>query len=420
MIGKLVFGGFGKNIFNPALMGRIFIAICFSSDLSVPEGLVVGGSDAAAGATIANVMQSSSGWLTNGAIEGYSVMDLFLGNYFAAMGETFTLLLIVIGIILIIRKDIQWRAPVFYIGTVGITTLIIGLLLNFKNPFLFAYYHLAAGGLMFAAVFMITDPVTTPTSRFGNCLVGVIAGLMTVLIRIGTNSAEGVMYSIAIVNLITPMIDGLVKGKTNARIGAKYGITFGTLALSIILTSCVAWSENGGRTIYSINGIDIAEYNTITENIPLDFISENNYKYKVYDKEITSEKAIDQETYGYAPAYYVCNSKKETIGVMYTVKVSQKIYNGYDYVNRSGTTSVVFDINNGNILAIYTNPAATTSHYSDLVVDAVNELDYTNLTNADLQAIEGKDFAVGASYTSAFLISSVQAAYDIYLAAFGA
>lgn len=413
LIGKHVFGGFGKNIFNPAAIGRIFIAICFGAELGAPNGFGVA-ADGSTGATVTTVINSSMNWLGDNPVAGYKVIDLLTGNYFGAMGETFTILLVVLGIILAIRKDINWRAPVFYVGTVAVSALLIGLVLGFKNPGLYLLYHLATGGLLFGAVFMITDPVTTPTSPFGNCLIGVVAGLLVVLTRIATNAAEGVVYSLVVVNLISPMIDALVKGKTSKRLPVKYGVTFGAAALSVALSIGVAWAQNGGRELYAINGLSIEEYNNVKASCNVDWISANDYDFKVYSKE---QPATVQA------AYSIIDKDGNEVGVVYLAdsKLSggKFVIETEEYtLSADGSIYVVFELATKNIVGVSLIKGSTAEMYNKKAQDWYNE--NLNISGGLVNYVPAMDGTIGASYSVLGFQKLIKVAYDAFVSDYGA
>ena len=234
---KHCFGGFGRNIFNPAIIGRIFTGVAFTKAFLIPSEYA----DVMSSSTV-TTQYSGLGvkWLSSVLPEGFNMGNLLLGNYVGAMGETFTLLILVLGVILAFRKVINWRSSAFYLGTVAITALFIGFFIPGLNPFTYMMYHLCLGGLMFGAIFMITDPVTSPTSPYGKALIGVIAGLLTVIIRIDGNNPEGVMYSIAIINILAPMIDRLVVGRTTDGHAKKWGTIAGLLVASMAINTALS------------------------------------------------------------------------------------------------------------------------------------------------------------------------------------
>jgi len=249
LIVKYAFGGFGSNIFNPAVMGRIFVAIAFSGSMLSYIGAPGDVPTLVSGVT---VMTSYAGtgakWLTDTlAGQNISMLSLYLGTYTAALGEAFTLLILALGVVLAVRRVINWRTPVFYIGTVVLTSLVVALITGL-NPLDYSLIAVGMGGLAFGAVFMLTDPVTSPTSPFGKALIGVIAGFITVLIRLQGNLPEGVMYSIAVVNMICPVIDKLAYGYTNTGTLKKWGVV-ATVAICSL-------GINGG-----LSAVNAANYN---------------------------------------------------------------------------------------------------------------------------------------------------------------
>jgi electron transport complex protein RnfD len=375
VIGKLVFGGFGKNIFNPAIMGRIFVALSFT--ISTPA--MASGLDATTGATVTGAISSINGWLGDASLSGISTLDLWTGNYFGAMGETFSILLIVLFIVLAIREDLNWRAPVFYVGTIAITSLLIALVTGMRDIPAYLSYSLATGGLLFGAVFMITDPVTTPTSPVGNIFVGIFAGLMTMLIRIFTNNAEGVMYSIALVNLITPAIDHVVTAKTTKHVGYKAGVTFGTMAATIALVTTLAYFHNGGKEVYEKNGIAIEEYSLVTSKITL----KENQDIAKYEKDLPTTSSL-VDTNGYAKAYSVIDSSNKEVGVILhvlksNISIVEKTegYEGEVKVKAEGL--VTFDLTTKSITNIsFIKAPASNSTYTTKVEDALSDYTYSN------------------------------------------
>ena len=433
VIAKNVFGGFGKNIFNPAAAGRLFVLLTF--DTSAPAGIA--GVDSATGATLTGVIQSQTGWLGSNALANFGVKDILFGTYFGAMGEVFSIALLVIGIVLAIREVINWRIPAFYLGTIAVSSILIALVLGFNNPGLYVLYHLCAGGAMFAAIFMFTDPVTTPTSPLGNCLIGIIGGLLTVLIRIATNNVEGVVYSIMLINTISPAIDHFITAKTNKNTLVKSSVTFGTAALSVLLCVGVAWGSNGGREVYGINGIAIEDYNLIMEKLNLQSFKDKNYTIAPVEEKIESEKL-------YAPIFYKLGNgeatltkpkddvsyvevtldnqyaiieNKNEIGMMYCVRVNQSIETEYGEQKKYCIAYIGFENSTNKILNISVLQfAATQTAYSDKVNNALADLDYSSLTTDSLDS-----FTVsGATFTTSGLKTAITTAYEIHQANGGA
>ncbi|HZJ89361.1 MAG TPA: RnfABCDGE type electron transport complex subunit D [Bacilli bacterium] len=234
LVVKHVFGGFGHNIFNPAALGRLFVTLTFGpslvSYLSDADKSLGG---LTAGMTVTgHYAQDGAKWLTGSLTSNVSMLDLYLGNYSAAIGETFTLLIIVVGIVLAIRNVINWRTPTFLFGTVALSSLIISLIAG-VNVGEYLLLQFGLGGLAFGAIFMFTDPVTSPTSNTGKSLIGVLGGLFIVLIRVAGSYPEGVAFSIALVNVFSPMIDKLIVGRTNVKVWKPYAINGTALFVSL-------------------------------------------------------------------------------------------------------------------------------------------------------------------------------------------
>ena len=433
VIAKNVFGGFGKNIFNPAAAGRLFVLLTF--DTSAPAGIA--GVDSATGATLTGVIQSQTGWLGSNALANFGVKDILFGTYFGAMGEVFSIALLVIGIVLAIREVINWRIPAFSLGTIAVSSILIALVLGFNNPGLYVLYHLCAGGAMFAAIFMFTDPVTTPTSPLGNCLIGIIGGLLTVLIRIATNNVEGVVYSIMLINTISPAIDHFITAKTNKNTLVKSSVTFGTAALSVLLCVGVAWGSNGGREVYDVNGIAIEDYNLIMEKLNLQSFKDKNYTiapveekveneklyapifYKLGNGEATLTKPKDDVSYVEVTLdnQYAIIENKNEIGMMYCVRVNQSIETEYGEQKKYCIAYIGFENSTNKILNISVLQfAATQNTYSDKVNNALADLDYSSLTTDSLDS-----FTVsGATFTTSGLKTAITTAYEIHQANGGA
>ena len=216
IFGKMLFGGFGHNIFNPAAVGR---AVIFATFTGASTNLVTS-------ATPTALIANSYGWgpANADALDGFLSQvggwsSLFLGTYPGALGETFTIAIVLIGIFLIVRKIIDWRVPVVYLGTIFVMTAIVAIITgvgSYHGIPGFIWYpvlHLILGGVVFGAFFMLTDPVTSPTSAAGRTIFALGAGILTVLIRLTGNLPEGCLYSILLMNMMTPLIESLLDGK---------------------------------------------------------------------------------------------------------------------------------------------------------------------------------------------------------------
>jgi electron transport complex protein RnfD len=214
-IGKMTFGGLGNNIFNPALVGRVFLFISFPVAMTAwPEpGQWMLYTDAVTGATPLGIMKEGLAFRTVGEImpEIPITLNLFMGKMMGSAGEVSALALLVGMLYMMYRKIISWHIPVSILGTVFVFTGILWLV----NPDRFAdpVFHLLTGGLMLGAIYMATDYVTSPMTGKGMLIYGVGIGIVTVLIRIFGAYPEGVQFAILIFNGFTPLINKYVKPK---------------------------------------------------------------------------------------------------------------------------------------------------------------------------------------------------------------
>ena len=205
---KMLFGGLGKNIVNPALAGRAFL---FSWPVLMSNWVKVGFDNAAGLLSTADAVTAATPMsaMHQGALPEESILDMFLGNIGGCIGETSALLLIIGFVYLLYRKVITARIPLAYIGTVAILTLIAapaGI-----SGVDYMLYNVFGGGLMLGAIFMATDYATSPVTKPGQLIFGVGCGLLTCFIRRFGSYPEGVCYSILIMNCTTWLLDKYIR-----------------------------------------------------------------------------------------------------------------------------------------------------------------------------------------------------------------
>ncbi len=209
---KLLCGGLGQNIFNPALAARAFMLLLFPAALTRYPAL---GPDAASSATPLHHMVMH-------ALPEVEYMDMFLGNCPGSIGEISTLALLAGGVYLIVRKVISIRIPAAYLGTVAVLTLVFH---ETDDAFGWMLYSLLSGGVILGAIYMATDYATSPVTAAGQVVYGIGCGALTVLFRYFGLFPEGVTYAILLMNACVWTIDrytaprrfGVTKGgKTNA------------------------------------------------------------------------------------------------------------------------------------------------------------------------------------------------------------
>ena len=201
-IGKQVFGGIGQNIFNPALVGRVFLMASWPKYMTTfvkPFNY-----DAVTSATPLAALKEGK------ILEHISYLDLFLGKHGGCIGEVCILALLIGAAFLLIRGYITWHIPVSYIFTTAAFVYIFGGAGLFHGDWLF---HILSGGLILGAFFMATDYVATPLTLRGQLIFGVGCGLLTAVIRIWGGYPEGVSYAILMMNGATPFIDRYTKSR---------------------------------------------------------------------------------------------------------------------------------------------------------------------------------------------------------------
>ncbi|CDD23489.1 predicted NADH:ubiquinone oxidoreductase subunit RnfD [Firmicutes bacterium CAG:345] len=232
LVAKVIFGGFGSNIFNPALAGRIFAGICFSGQISNASVVQAGTNlTISTGATLTTINQASG--FVNETLD-ISLKSLFLGTYHGAIGETFAGLIIFIGIYLSVRKIIDWKMSLTYVVAFFIISLFMGVTADKGlGSFEFALRQCLYGAVLFGAVFCITDPVTSPVMSSGRIYAAFLGAFVCACIRYLGSAPEGVGYSILLVNLCTPAIDRILSNKSNHRIGTQYIVMAGLTVMCI-------------------------------------------------------------------------------------------------------------------------------------------------------------------------------------------
>ena len=192
VVAKLLCGGLGQNVFNPALAGRAFLMLINPVGLTRYEGL-----DGVTAATALHHMVMP-------ALPEESVLDMFLGNCPGSIGELSALALIAGGVYLVARKVISPRIPLAYLGAVAVLTLVFH---KTDNAAAWMLYSLFGGGVMLGAIFMATDYATSPVTALGQIIFGIGCGVLTVLFRYYGLYPEGVTYAILIMNALVWTID---------------------------------------------------------------------------------------------------------------------------------------------------------------------------------------------------------------------
>ena len=204
---KLLCGGLGQNIFNPALAARAFLMFI------APAAMVRYAALGVDGVTAATPLHH----MVMPALPEESILDMFLGNTPGSIGEISALALLAGGVYLVVRKVISPRIPVAYLGTVTVVTLIFS---KTGDPVSWMLYSLLSGGVMLGAIFMATDYSTSPVTKWGQVIYGIGCGVLTVVFRYFGLYPEGVTYAILIMNAFAWFIDRITPPR---RFGVKKG-----------------------------------------------------------------------------------------------------------------------------------------------------------------------------------------------------
>ena len=200
---KMLFGGLGKNIVNPALAGRAFL---FSWPVLMSNWVKVGFDNAAGLLSTADAVTAATPMsaMHQGALPEESILDMFLGNIGGCIGETSALLLIIGFLYLLYRKVITARIPLAYIGTVAILAFLFP---QGNDRIAWMAAQVFGGGLILGAIFMATDYVTSPLTKLGQIVYGIGCGIITILIRYFGGYSEGVTYAILCMNACAVLLD---------------------------------------------------------------------------------------------------------------------------------------------------------------------------------------------------------------------
>ena len=242
-LAKLIFGGLGQNIFNPAAVARAVVVVNFAIAYTThtADFTLSGAVDGMSGATAlqytnfayaSDAGQSLVNAFNPAILETFSIWDLFTGMGIpGSIGEVSALLLLVGGIYLALRNSFEVRIPLMYVGTVFVLAAVVAIQqgLGIWYP----VYHVVSGGLLFGAIFMATDPITSPVTKPGRIYYGFALGALTFIIRLFGALPEGVLFSILIMNMFVPTFDYFKWSKS--RFSRKGNFIFAGVVLATVL-----------------------------------------------------------------------------------------------------------------------------------------------------------------------------------------
>ena len=210
--GKMVFGGFGMNMFNPAIVGRTFLYVAFPNALTVqwmkPFAAFPGGFTHFSHSNLITSATPMIQFKQAGVITG--IPKLFFGMIPGSIGETSSLLIIIAALYLVITKTAKWQPMIATL----VSFMVFSLLFYGRNPL----YFLLSGGIMFGSVFMVTDPVSMPKEKYTIWIYGILIGFLTVFIRKFSLFAEGFMFALIIANTFMPIIEYGMKKLMNKKV----------------------------------------------------------------------------------------------------------------------------------------------------------------------------------------------------------
>jgi len=252
IVGKMLFGGFGYNLFNPAIVGRVVVMsslmglVIAAGGFLNPSEVII---DAAGGATPLAVLQETKMIDYQVLVAPYgSLWNFFLGTVPGSLGETSALVIIIAYLWFSFRKVIKWTTPLIYIATVFGLTWIIGAV-NGETGLWFPLYGILSGGLMYGAVFMSTEPVTTPRNPLGKVFNALFLGALTVLFRYIGTFPEGVATAIIVMNIFLMPLDKTTAVIRSSGLNKK---TWGKFALLVfILVAIMAYGVYKSVDLYS-------------------------------------------------------------------------------------------------------------------------------------------------------------------------
>ncbi|BBO68059.1 electron transport complex subunit D [Desulfosarcina alkanivorans] len=197
-IGKIIFGGLGMNLFNPAMVGRAFVMISFAGALAAS-----GFEDTHSAVDAVSQATPMNAYKMNGVVTELGA--LFWGTTNGSLGETSALACIVGGLYLIVRRTASWEIPTGLLLAVA----VIGGLAHLAGPAdgWTVLHHLLGGSVLFGAFFIATDPVTSPLTPKGKFIFGLGTGILIMILRLFSGYPEGVMFAVLLMNAMTPLIN---------------------------------------------------------------------------------------------------------------------------------------------------------------------------------------------------------------------
>ena len=226
-LAKLIFGGMGQNVFNPAAVARLLVVVTYGTIISYDI-------DAVAGATA--LQEIALNPFSVDVLNNFDLVNLFTGMAIpGSIGEVSAGLLLLGALYLALRTSFEVRIPAAFVGTVAVLAFAVGLYVPGLNAIEYMLFHVLSGGLLFGAIFMATDPITSPITKPGRIAAGFMMGFITFIIRLFGAYPEGVIFSIVIMNMFVPTFDYFKWSKSKI-LKNRVFVFIGVVLLSILIT----------------------------------------------------------------------------------------------------------------------------------------------------------------------------------------
>lgn len=422
-IGKIIFGGFGNNIFNPALLGYVFIMTAFYGVINKNNIDIISSSTPLN--SLNNILRGNV--LIDNVINKNNILSFCFGLKYGTMAEVSNIACIISFIYLIIRKVINYKTTIICLLTFFITCFIVALFINI-NPLLFSVYNLFSGGIIFGAVFMVTEPVTSPRSVYGKIVYSFFIGVITLMLRLLSDLNDGTSTAILFMNMLSLFIDNIfskIRVENNKVKKLKpfmivFLIYFIILSYSTIKLKSLQINDKNEINIELINIKQ--DYTALKDNV-ISFIYEvkinnnnnNNYITSDIDGNITSNLNDYEE-----------DVKEKLIEIIKNNKINKKsIKDHYGYIKSIEEVNE----NEYNIIAYsrgYIDSVIITFNYKNNILTVLNidlsketqlkeGLEYSDGSKQDLLDLgkgERSDVVSNVTYTSIALISCRQVISD--------
>ena len=285
-------------------------------------------------------------------------------------------MILILGVILAIRKVIDWRIPTIYLGSIFVLTAAIALFRgvgSYGNLPGFIWYplvHVLTGGVVFGAVFMLTDPVTSPTSAQGKTIFALGAAIITVLIRIKANLPEGCLYSILMMNMLTPMIERALDGKQLA-LRKKAAFMFGGVAIVGL-----------GSVLLAASAVQAKEPD------PKVFVATSDAETQKFDARI--DASVD-------------NGDGTT-----TFTVAAQGYHSLEDASQYNIFEIIVNTENKTIVSVKPTTIVDTEYVGDKILDEGFLAQFNGLDLSADVSVERNDAVTGATYSARSTVRAVQ------------